>query len=372
MRRRLRLGVAAGGRAAPPSRRASTLLRTAHVHEYGGPLTLSARAPDERPAPLLAHEVEVEVRAASLNPVDVRAVSSEAYGRSVFEPLREARGLGALPAVVGRDCAGVVRRVGSGVWDLAPGDRVLGCVLPTHPFGTWADRAVLPASALVPWPERLSAEEGAALLFVACTAWSALFDFGGARPGHAVTVLGAGGGVGFAALQLLRARGFDSVVAVCGAGDAEACVREGGAAEALDYAAPGLYESAAGGSDVVLDASTPGAVPEEDALRLLRRGGTLVSLNGDALTTPDRMGAALGLPAAAAGLAARKASLLLGRGLHYAWGVALPRPSVLARLAELAASGELTPQVGRVFPFDEASAALQHGARGRARTVVSM
>jgi NADPH:quinone reductase-like Zn-dependent oxidoreductase len=109
-----------------------------------------------------------------------------------------------LPYSPGFEVAGEVARVGEEVQDWTPGDRAVALLR----FGGYARDVVLPANQVFPYPDSLTPAEAAAVPVVFLTAWVCLFETGHARPEDSVLVLGAGGGVGTAAVQLAVDRGL--------------------------------------------------------------------------------------------------------------------------------------------------------------------
>jgi len=108
------------------------------------------------------------------------------------------------PYAPGFEVAGEVVRVGEGVEEWKVADRAVALVR----FGGYARDVVLAEDQLFPYPAELTPTEAAAVPVVFLTAWVALFETGHARPGDRVLVLGAGGGVGTAAVQLATAKGL--------------------------------------------------------------------------------------------------------------------------------------------------------------------
>lgn len=208
-------------------------------HEAGGPEVLRYESIDEpRPDP---GEVLVEIRAASVNPVDAKL-------RAVRDPQS--------PKTTGSDLAGVVREVGAGVAGYEVGDRVFATGLHSDRFtgGSFAEMAAVPTDLLAPLPDALSFEEGAAIALVGVTAWRAFVAHAGVAPGTTAFVHGANGGVGHVAVGLADAMGA-SVVGTARPRYHED-VRELGADAVLDYGRDDLLEAASaatGGADAVLD-----------------------------------------------------------------------------------------------------------------------
>lgn len=182
----------------------------------------------------------VEVRAASVNPVDVRRRT---------RPTR-------LPKTTGSDLAGVVTAVGEGVETFGEGDRVFATGLHASRFagGSCADYAVVPTDVGAPLPASVTFEDGAAIALVGVTAWRALVHRAALEPGSTVLVHGGNGGVGHVAVGPADAMGA-TVVATARPTYHEA-IREIGAETVLDYRRDDLVEAihdVAGGVDVVLD-----------------------------------------------------------------------------------------------------------------------
>ena len=208
-------------------------------HEAGAPDVLQYEEID-RPEP--GHtEVLVEVRAASINPIDAKH-------RAGHDP--------AAPKTSGSDLAGVVVEVGDGVTEYEAGDRVFATGLHTKRFtgGSFAEMATVPTDLLAPLPEAISFEDGAAIALVGVTAWRAFVDHADIEPGDTVFIHGGNGGVGHVAIGLADAMGA-SVVCTARPEYHEA-LHDLGATHVFDYERNDLVNAvreATGGVDVVLD-----------------------------------------------------------------------------------------------------------------------
>ena len=162
--------------------------------------------------------VRFRIRAAAVNFVDVLVAS----GRYQVKP--------PTPFIPGAECAGEVEAVGEGVTGLAPGDRVFTSRMGG---GAFATASIARAEELIPYPDTLSFEEGATFKVSFTTAYLALVDRAGLKPGDTVLVLGAAGGVGHAAVQIAKALGAH-VVASASTEEKRALVRTAGADHVLD------------------------------------------------------------------------------------------------------------------------------------------
>ena len=146
--------------------------------------------------------VLIKVKAASLNAIDVALAGGAAAGTMTHH----------YPLVVGRDAAGVVEAVGEGVDHIQVGEEVFGHILLAPPIqaGTVAEYAVLTAAAVAHKPAGIDFATAAALPLAGATAVAAI-DAIAPESGQTVLVIGAGGGVGTYAVQLLAARGVTVV-----------------------------------------------------------------------------------------------------------------------------------------------------------------
>ena len=158
--------------------------RAIRIESLGPPESLVERDVDLPPPG--AGEVHVEVRATGVNFADL-AMRMGLYGTVPPRPFSP-----------GFEVAGRVARVGSGVEHVREGDRVVALLR----HGGYAHDVIADARNVFPIPDDLSWVDAAAIPVVFLTAWACLFGVGRTSPGETVLVLGAGGGVGTAAVQL--------------------------------------------------------------------------------------------------------------------------------------------------------------------------
>jgi NADPH:quinone reductase-like Zn-dependent oxidoreductase len=280
---------------------------------YGGPETealLDLPVPEPGPGELL-----VRVTAAGVNPADWKVRAGLRRAELPLEP----------PVALGREVAGVVEQVGSGVSGFAAGDDVFGGTVGS--VGGWAEFARVPAAFAAHRPSEVAVTDAATLPVAAATAYDALVQLALA-PGATLLVIGAGGGVGLAAVQLARARGV----------------------EVVGIASPGKHELLAGlgATPIAPDADVPVAVD-----------GVLDLVGGDAL----RRAVAGTETSAVVSAADRLTVVALGGG-----PVERVRSGErLAAVARLVAEGALDPHVTEVRPFAEAGSALALVEGGHAR-----
>jgi NADPH:quinone reductase-like Zn-dependent oxidoreductase len=288
--------------------------RSIRFHEHGEPLDVLREELVEVPDPG-AGQVRVRVAAAGLNPAD-------------WEVCRGFQA-GALPRGIGFDVAGMVDAVGAGVEGVAVGDAVFGTAdVMGQGSGGAADAAIL--RSWFPIPAGLAPEQAATLPMVVTTAvWT--LDVMGVGPGMTLLVHGAGGMVGYAAVQVALRRGA-RVIAT--AGPAFTAELEGFGALVTSYG-DGMVERvralADGDVDLVLDAPRAGA-------------GGMAALIEIAGGDPRRV-VTISNHAEARELGARvNIEELLAGG-------AFPSDAILADWAALAAAGEFRLPIARTYPL---------------------
>jgi NADPH2:quinone reductase len=231
-------------------------VRAVVCHELG-PLESLGTEDRSTPAPGEG-QVVVDVRAAGVNYVD----GLICQGRYQLKPT--------TPFVPGSEIAGEVSALGPGVAGVRVGDRVMAFV----GFGGFADQAVVPALSLVPMPDSLGFAPGAALIQSYCTMLFTLTRRTTLAPGEWVLVLGAGGGVGLAAIDIATALGA-RVIAAASTPDKLEAARSMGAEATIAYEEEDLKARArelpGGGVDLVVD--PVGGRHSEPALRATRHLG---------------------------------------------------------------------------------------------------
>lgn len=323
-------------------------MRAAVCRSYGPPEAVEVC---ELPSPPLAEgQVRVRVGAAAVNFPDVLLVADR-YQISVPTPF-----------VPGSEFAGVVEEVGVGVDGVSVRDRVTGTGL----FGAFAEEVVTDATALTPIPDGVDETTAAAFGVAHRTAYHVLRSVARVQPGDNLIVLGAGGGVGLAAVQIGVRLGA-TVTAVASstekldvAGSYGACNlvnhREGDLRQALRSALPE-------GANAVVD--PVGGDLAEPALRSLARGGRFVTV-----------GYASGvIPRIPLNLVLVKGVQIQGFQLQ---DVARNTPEEFQRnekeLTNLLTTGALHPHIGAKFPLEQAAKALSQVAQGQAigKTILNL
>ena len=242
----------------------------------------------------------------------------------------------------------MVKAVGAGVSGVKPGDRVIAFTT----YGAFAEEVKTEASRLVPLPDKMSFEEGAAFLLTYATSDHALRDRGALRAGETLLVLGAAGGVGVAAIEIGKALGA-RVIACASSEDKLAVCREHGADATINYAKEDLREqikAIAGGKGVDVVYDSVGGPYSEPAFRSLAWRGRLLVVGFAAGEIPK-------LPL---NLALLKGAAVVG----VFWGdFARREPKEFAasvrQLGQWYGEGKLRPHVSQTFPLEKAADALK-------------
>jgi len=302
-----------------------------------------------------ADEVVVRVRACALNHVDMLLLD----GR--FPPPE------GLPHVNGCEVTGTVETVGAAVKGVARGQRVIvfpgfSCgrcefclrgertvclrygYLGAHRDGGYAELVKAPAENVLPLPDAVSFEHGAALPLAMLTSWHALVARADVRPGQTVLVQAAGSGVGSAAIQIARLCGA-RVMTTVGSDDKIELARRLGAERVVNYRTQDFVAEAKAwtgkrGVDVVVEHI--GGDTFERSIQALTRLGTLVTI-GSHDTHWGRV----------------DLRHVYSKNLRIV-GTNLGSILELQQVLDHVVAGRLSPVIDRAFPLRDARAAVQH------------
>ncbi|MGB9455485.1 MAG: zinc-binding dehydrogenase, partial [Bryobacteraceae bacterium] len=312
--------------------------RAVMLMKKGGPETLQrVELPVEQPGP---GQLRVRVQAAGVGATDLTVLA----GNYPFAPK--------IPFVPGYEVAGAVEAIGAGVSGFELGQRVAALTV----YGGFAELLVREAEHFLPIPDGVSDCDAAAVILNYVTAWQMIHRVARVRSGQTALVTGAAGGVGSAALQLLRLAGLKTY----GAASAAKHDTVGSlGATPIDYRAGSLDRLTRAlepkGVDYVFDAV--GGRNTGRCIGALRRGGTVVGFGF--------MGAA--------GMLSKLATfsnLLIGarlrgrRGAFYGISALYrkdPKPlrEDLPKIFALLAEKKIDPLVTRTFPLLDARQAIE-------------
>ncbi len=322
-------------------------------HEHG---TLDQVRYSDIPKPeIKADEVLVEVKAAALNRLDLWVLAGWP-GLNLK-----------LPHVMGSDGAGSIAEVGTNVTNWQIGDRVainptigrdddyfgrLGldnmsdnfAIIGEHSDGFLADYTAVPARNLLKMPDHAQFTEAAAASLVFVTAWHSLITKGKLQPGESVLIVGAGGGVNTASIQIAKLAGAGKIYVV-GSSNEKLAQAEALGADVLinrnetDWGKAIFKATQRMGVDVVID--NVGAATFAKSLRALKKGGRLLTVGntaGPKFEIDNR--------------------LIFGKHLTII-GSTMGTSADYATVMELIFNGRLHPVIDTIYPLNEGMTALK-------------
>jgi len=241
------------------------------------------------------------------------------------------------PSIPGHELAGVVTAFGYGTTGLSVGQRVFG-LADWYRDGTLAEYAAVEARNLAPLPGDVDFTTGASLPISGLTAWQGLFEHGRLRAGQSVLAHGAAGAVGSMVTQLARSAGA-YVIGTGRSADRQKAL-DFGAQEFVDLQNDALED--VGNVDLVFDL-IGGDIGKRSA-RLVRAGGTLVSVVGPIHARPDD-----------------------GLAIDF---VVEPDRAQLTEIVQRVRDGRLRTNVGTVATLDDAVAAFNSTKRRQGKTII--
>lgn len=297
-------------------------------------------------------EVLVQVHAAGVNLLDSKIRAGEF---KLILPYR-------MPLILGHDVAGVVVKVGAQVRQFKPGDAVYARP-DDFRIGSFAELVPIKEASLALKPQGLTMEEAASIPLVGLTAWQALVGVAKLKKGQKVFIQAGSGGVGTFAIQLAKHLG--ATVATTTSTANVALVKRLDADIVIDYKTQD-FEEHLRDYDVVLHSQDSAAL--EKSLRVLKRGGKLVSISGPADPAFGQQIAAPGfvkliIRMLSAGVRRRAHA----RGIDYSFLFMKASGSQLRDITRLIEAGAIHPVVDKVFPFDSTNEALAYVESGRAK-----
>jgi len=301
------------------------------LKEFGG---VDQLVLEELAVPLIdAHEVLIEVKAISINPVDVKTRA----GKGMAGRLKEIK-----PLILGWDISGIVIEVGEAVLGLKKGDEVFGMVnFPGH-GKAYAEYVAAPAAHVALKPANISHAEAAAATLAALTAWQALVTHAKVQAGAYVLIHAASGGVGHYAVQLAKHLGANVTGTSSGAN--KEFVLSLGANQHIDYKRE-VLEDVAPHMDFVLD--TLGGASIDHSLNVTKKGGTVISIPS--------------------GLNETVVEKAKAKGVNGYFFLVQSNGEDMQHIAALLEKGILTSTVSKTFPFKQMAEA--HLAVESGRTV---
>ena len=341
-------------------------MKAAVYSRYGHPDVLQIKDV-EKPVPK-DNEVLIEVRAASVNPLEAGVIKGVPYLVRVLFGLPKPN-----DTRLGVDVAGRVEAVGRNVAQFKAGDEVFGvCISDPQasalrvwiPQGTFAEYACAPESALVTKPDHITFEQAASAPVAAFTALQGLRDKGQVQPGQKVLINGAAGGVGTFAVQIAKSFGAQ-VTGVCSTRNVD-MVRSIGADHVIDYTKQDYtqedFTKRGQRYDLIFDCI--GNHSLSACRRVLNPKGILIMV-GD--LTGRRMTALL---------ARLITALVLSRFVSQKFVTFLARPNKedLTVLRDLMQAGKVKPVIDKRYSLSEVPDAIRYlgGKHVRGKVVISL
>lgn len=302
-------------------------MKAAQLVHYGGQDSIRINEV-EKPRPG-AGEVLVALQAAGVNPFDWKLRDGQ------FQATIDLH----LPATLGGDFAGVVTELGEGVTDTNVGQAVFGQANAVSGQGSWAEFSSVKAQSLAPKPTALDFASAAAVPLVGVSAYQALVETMRLQPGQKILIHGGAGGIGSMAIQFAKhlAAEVTTTVSKKDVDFASAC----GADRVINYEMED-FSKLLQGYDAVYD--TVGGVINQKSYQVLKPGSWLVSM----VTPVDE-------------------ALMKQYKINVNYQQTRITPERLSAVAKLFDQGVLKVHIDKVFPLDQAGAALEYLKTGRPR-----
>lgn len=299
------------------------------------------------------NEVLVQIQATAINLLDTLIKNGDF---KVFLPYK-------TPFVNGHDMAGVITKVGKSVSKFKVGDEVYARPSDFH-VGTFAEYIAVNENDLAFKPKNISMEQAASIPLVGLTSWQALIEIANLKKGQKVFIQAGSGGVGTFAIQLAKHLGA-YVATTTSAANFE-LVKNLGADLIIDYKKEDFSESLKD-YDVVLHSNKDVKVLEK-SLRILKPGGTVVSLTGPpthVFAKKRGLGLHLQFIMRVLSLSVRRKAKKLNVNFEFLFMRGDGKQ--LREISALIESGKIQPVIDKVFPFEQLNDAMAYVESGRAK-----
>ncbi len=297
-------------------------MKAIQINGYGGDEVVVIRSGLSKPV-VSPGKLLIKMRAAGVNPVDWKIRAGHLQN---WRPV-------AFPFTLGMDFSGIVIETGQGVSNFKPGDSVYGMAsVFSGDTGTFAEFICANASVTGLKPINIDFSAAAALPMAGVSAWQALVDYIGLSKGQKILIHGGTGGIGMFAIQIAKYLG--AYVATTVSGSNKKIAKELGADEIIDYKEES-FENQLKNYDAVLD--TIGGETYVKSFQVLRKGGMIVSM----LENPNE-------------------ELIRRYDVRSILEFTETNTDRLSKLAELIEKKIIKIHIAKIFPFEEASKALNY------------
>jgi NADPH:quinone reductase-like Zn-dependent oxidoreductase len=302
-------------------------MKAAQINSYDGPTSITINSVDN--PGITADQVLVEVKAAGVNPFDVKVTDGYAKDWVALE----------FPATLGGDVAGIVREVGTEVTGFEVGQEVYGSANALSGNGSFAELTPVKAGSLAAKPTSVDFVTAAAYPLVAASAYQALVDTAHVAADQKVLIHGGAGGIGSQAIQMAKAAGA-YVATTAGSKDLD-FVKSLGADEVIDYTTQD-FSTILKDYDVVFD--TVGGETNTKSYQVLKPGGMLISMAAQ----PDE-------------------ALSQQYDVKAIYQSTTTTSEYLTKIAEMIDGGKLSINIDKTFPLEQAAEALAYLKAGHVR-----
>lgn len=299
------------------------------------------------------NEVLVQINATAINLLDTLIKNGDF---KLFLPYK-------TPFINGHDMAGVITKVGSKVSKFKIGDEVYARPA-DFKIGTFAEYIAVNENDLAYKPATISMEEAASIPLVGLTSWQALVEIANLKKGQKVFIQAGSGGVGTFAIQLAKYLG--AFVATTTSTTNIELVKSLGADLVIDYKKED-FVTILKDYDVVLHSNREAKVLE-DSLKILKQGGTVISLTGP--PTPEfakkiGLGWHLQTLMSLLSMSVRRKAKKLNVNFKFLFMRADGKQ--LSEITKLIEAGKIRPVVDKVFPFEQTNEAMSYVETGRSK-----
>jgi NADPH:quinone reductase-like Zn-dependent oxidoreductase len=299
------------------------------------------------------NEVLVQINAAAINLSDT--LLKNGFFK-IFLPYK-------TPFINGQDMAGVITKVGSKVAKFKVGDEVYA--RPSDfKIGTFAEYIAVNENDLALKPKNLSMEESASIPVVGLTSWQVLVKIAKLKEGQKVFIQAGSGGVGTFAIQL--AKHIGAYVATTTSTTNIELVKSLGADLVIDYKKED-FANILKDYDLVLHSNKDAKVLE-NSLKILKQGGTLVSLTGPPTAEFAKeigLGWPLQMLTNLLSFSVRRKAKKLNVNFNFLF--MKPEGKQLSEITALIEAGKIRPIIDKVFPFEQTNEAMSYVETGRAK-----
>ncbi|MFB9278577.1 NADP-dependent oxidoreductase [Cohnella cellulosilytica] len=325
-------------------------MKAATIKKYGKNVPLVVT---KQPMPVVGeHDVLVEIRAASLNPIDFKIKEGKAKLLLSYK----------FPLILGNDFSGVVVQVGERAKTFKIGDEVYGRPRKTR-IGTLAEFIAVHEDDIALKPRTLSFEEAASVPLVGLTTYQALSDILQLQQGQKILIHAGSGGVGTIAIQMAKRMG--AFVATTASDKGYDLVKSMGADLIVNYRKENFEEKLAG-YDAVFD--TLGGAALEKSFRILKPGGQIVSISGMPNARFGREAELGWMKTAILSVVSRRITALEKKHrVKYHYLFMKPSGAQLKVLKEWIEEGRIKPVIDKVFRLEDAEQALHYLESGSAK-----